>query len=565
MSVAQGAHGQIQDARQRRAGVEHTLNNAFFQAGVSGAEAQTMRAEILREVTSGRLRGLESGDVANALSAAQTQFSVLSGPNEQARSGNLRDAMGAMEFARNTFQDPGEVLRVAGMLNQQGVRGDSQRSVLQALTGIAQAGSIELGNVTREALGPLMQNIAVATGRLGPNASEADRSRAVREATVRTLAVGEVGAAAGLSSRDSLNAYAKIQRNFSSDVVTTRLFEALSARGASGQAAASELFQETRNDRGERVQRLRNNDPLQTMSRLMQWAGGDTSRVLNLLQGGGGEAMVVDAQVRRFVGAMQSQSGSGTMADRVQNLIQQGSSFGAADEARGAAMRDGEQLTELNANSERRDAALTENTGALGDLSNRFTAWASSNPLANIALGAAAPGALGWLGGKLGGITGALGGGAGGAGGTAAAGAGGGLVARVATMFGLGSAAVGLTGAALANQNAEANRTTGTTFGQRARAFFGGTEEELGASVEARRANATGQTNERVDQQGWRPGVLGMSNAATERPVMVDLTPRAAATLLQAARSAPALQLRLDPHDAAHQSALANGSRAREQ
>lgn len=577
--AAQNAHGQIQDARQRRAGTEHTLNSAFYQAGISGAEAAGMRAQILREVATGRLRGLESNDVASAISAAQTQFSVLSQTDEQRRSGmtaessrqeNLNNALSAIEFARNTYQDPGEVLRVVGMLNQQGVRGDQQREVLRSLTGIAQAGSIELRDVIGQALGPLMQNISVATGRLGSNATEADRSRAVREAAARTLAVGEVAAAAGPTARDALNGYAKLQRSFSSDRVTQNLYETLHERGASGRAVASELFESTINDRGQQVHRLRNNDPLQVMSRLMQWAGGDTTRVLNMLQGGGrGDPQIVDSQVRRFVSALQSQSGSGTMADRVQSLVQQGSSFTAADEARGASMRNAEQLTALTTNNEVRDAALTENTGALGQLSDRFTSWAASNPLANVALGAAAPGVLGWLGGKIGGITGGLVGGGGAAGGAAGggavAGAGGGIAARVASMLGLGGAAFGLTGAALANQNEEANRTTGTTFMQRARAFFGGTEEELGASVEARRANATAQTNERNDARGWRPSALGMSGAETERPLRVDLTPQSANVLMQAIRSAPALTLRLDPHDAAHQNAMASGSRAREQ
>lgn len=566
--AAQTAHGQIQDARARRAQSEHTLNSAFFQAGVSGEEAAGMRARILREVTTGNLRGLEAGEVANAISAAQTQFSVLSGGTAQARSTNLDEALNAMQFARNTFQSPEEVLRITGMLRQQGVTGDTQREVLRALTGIAQAGSIELGDVTAQALGPLMQNLSVATGRLGANASPEMRARAIRDATVQTLAVGEVGAAAGLTPRDSLNAYAKLQRNFSSDVVTNRLYDALQARQG-GSQVASELFQETTNDRGERTHRLRSQNPLEVMGRLMQWAGGDTSRVLNLLQGGGGEAMVLDAQVRRFIGAMQSQTQGGqSMADRVNELARQGSTFSTADEARGAAMRDSEQLTELTANNERRDAALAENTGALGQLSNRFAEFTANNPLTVLAAAVFGRPLASWGLGKLGGgigarVAGFVGGGA--AVPTGAVTGGSGIAARVASMLGLGGAAVGLTGAALANQNEEANRATGTTFMQRARAFFGGTEEELGASVEARRANATAQTNERNDARGWRPGALGMSGADTERPVLVDFTPRAA-NMLQALRSSPgALQLRLDPHDLAHQSALAAGSRAREQ
>jgi hypothetical protein len=537
-----------------------------------------MRAQILREVTTGRLRGLESNDVASAISAAQTQFSVLSQTDEQRRSGmtaessrqeNLNNALSAIEFARNTYQDPGEVLRVVGMLNQQGVRGDQQREVLRSLTGIAQAGSIELRDVIGQALGPLMQNISVATGRLGSNATEADRSRAVREAAARTLAVGEVAAAAGPTARDALNGYAKLQRSFSSDRVTQNLYETLHERGASGRAVASELFESTINDRGQQVHRLRNNDPLQVMSRLMQWAGGDTTRVLNMLQGGGrGDPQIVDSQVRRFVSALQSQSGSGTMADRVQSLVQQGSSFTAADEARGASMRNAEQLTALTTNNEVRDTAVTENTTWLARLSNQFADFTANNPFTVLAAAAfgrpLASWGLGKLGGAVGGrMAGLLGGGGaaggGAAGGSAVAGAGGGMAARVLSYLGLGGTAVGLTGAAFADLNTEANNRTGTTFGQRARAFFGDGEEELGASVEARRT----AEERRQENQRWNPAMAGLA-ATPGTPLHVRVDAQSLAGFAQALRASP-MMIRVDPHDAAHQNAMAAGSRAREQ
>ena len=80
INVARNAHTQIQDARAQRAESEHTLNSAFMQAGNSGTgtmmsapEAAALRARLQSEVTTGSLRGLSMSDVAEGLSAAQTQ------------------------------------------------------------------------------------------------------------------------------------------------------------------------------------------------------------------------------------------------------------------------------------------------------------------------------------------------------------------------------------------------------------------------------------------------------------------------------------------------------------
>lgn len=455
-------HGQIQDARRSRADTEHTLNSALYQAGVTGAEATGMRRTVLSAVETGNLRGLSADEVANAIAATQTQFSSLTSGTQgldprQAvlrRQQNLNDMLGAASFARDTYQAPGEVMRVAGMLSSQGVTGENQQSALRAMTGIAQAGSIELGNVTRDALGPLMQNIAVATARLSPTASAADRSDAVRDATIQTLAVGEVGAGAGLSSRDSMNAYAKLQRAMQSDVTTGRMFEALGARSG-GRAVANELFTTERDNRGQTVHRMRAGiDSLQAMGRLQEFTGGST-QLANFLQGGGGEHMVLDSQTRRLLGGLSSQTAGGqSMAERVKALNMQGRAFNAGDVNRGAGMVNAEQRTELTANEEQQKAALTMRNAAT-DFSDAVTRFAAQNPFAAAAAGAALPGAAGLLAGGAGQAAGGVAGTAGGA----AAGAG---LARA----GYAGAAL-LAGAALGDQLNDALQANGTQRNQR--------------------------------------------------------------------------------------------------
>lgn len=375
-SFAQNAHGQIQGARERRAGTEHDLNSALYQAGVEGPEAAAMRAEVLRFAQS---RGMDSGNLAGAIGAAQTQFSVLSGANPAARQAALRQQLSLAEFAQSTYQDPGEVLRVAGMLNQQGVRGGDQRQMLLALTGMAQAGSIELGTLTSEALGPLMQNVArVTNGNMSPE----QRSRAVRNAVSETMAVGEIGAAAGLSPRDTLNALAKTRASVVNPRMAENLYERLRSEGRGG--LANEL---TVSENGHR--RLANADPIALMSRLVSAYGGDANAVTNMLASGGpGSPMILDSQQRRLIGAMASQTASGgTIAGRVAEMQAAGGRFGEGDVARGRAMVAGEQATALARNEEARLSALTTNTGQMGTLSNQVQELNARFPLLTAALG----------------------------------------------------------------------------------------------------------------------------------------------------------------------------------
>lgn len=398
MQAAPGIHASMGQARRAAAATETTLNGALYQAGIGGPQAAQMQRMLTEAVTRGPLRGLTSDQVAGGIAAAQTQFSVLGrgitanmtpAEREARRMANFQDQLQAAEFARNTYQDPAEVMRVAGMLGAQGVTGSAQTSALYALTGIAQAGSVELRDVVGTAMGPLMQNIANATARLGANATPEARAEAVRQASIRTMAVGEVGAGGGLTPRDALNAMAKIDRNLQSTVVTGHLYESLSARRG-GAAVANELFETGRDSRGQVVRRLRSGiDSLQAVSRLHSFTGGNTTEMLNLLQGGGGEAMVLDSQVRRLLGGLSSQTEGGeSIKQRVDRMIAQGSAFGIGDVARGRGMRDAEAQTRIVSNEELQREALTRNTGVLGVLSQRVEDLSARFPMLTAALGA---------------------------------------------------------------------------------------------------------------------------------------------------------------------------------
>jgi len=379
LNVAREAHVQIQDARQRRAASEHTLNAAFFQAGIGGNEASAMRDRLQTEVATGGLRGLSMDQVSAALMDAQTQSSVLSGASPAERASRFNDQIGLMRFARATYQDPAEVLRAGGMLSKQGITGAAQMDVLRNMTGMAQAGSIELSTVMSTALGPMMANIARST-----SAGQTPEARAasVRSAVLETMAVGELTSAGGLTPRHALNALAALRTEVTSPVMAGRVRQRLIGEGRT--ELADRL---TAQDSQGRVT-LRNQSAVGFVSDLMQGMGGDTNAVTNLLRSGGSRsAMVLGSPVRTLISALASQgSGGRTIGENVARMQAEGSTFNAADEARGAALVEGEQQTALQSAEETGLNALTNNTSAVVSLSQQFADWAKRNPMESTTL-----------------------------------------------------------------------------------------------------------------------------------------------------------------------------------
>lgn len=391
MQLGTTAIGMTRSAVNTAAGIETTINNALVPAGFRSApELNAAQRAILERA---RSSGIDAGQIAAGLSSAQEATSLLSGSTAAERQRALSSALDTVDFAANSRQDIGQVLRLQGVLAQQGVRGADARSTMMALTGIGRAGSIELGNLTKESLGPLMQNIAFATGRLGPNASADQRAEAVRRAAVRTLAVGEVGAAAGLSSRDALNALAKLDRYTLNPVAMGNLRGRLMERGAAGRTLAEQMFEQTRDAGGRQVYRLRGNyqDSLVMTSALLRHTGGDSAALANMLSSSGpGRAMVMDSQTRRLIMGLSSQTATGeSVSQRVQRMAGE-ANYTESDLAAERQIRMGEQTTRLNTNAETQRQALSDNTSQLNRLNKTLEEAQSKHPIAMAAAGMAA-------------------------------------------------------------------------------------------------------------------------------------------------------------------------------
>jgi hypothetical protein len=434
--VARDAHGQIQDARERRAAVDHSLNAALFQAGVFGAEAQGARDTVRARA---QALGMDPTVLAEALGQAQTQFSVLSGDSPAARQRALQQQLDLAEFAQSTYQDPAEVMRVAGMLQAQGVRGNDQRATLLAMTGIAQAGSVELRDIVSQGLGPLMQNVAIATGRLGPGATEEQRSAAVREATLRTMAMQEVASRGGGNVRASMNAFAAFERAMTNDRTATNMRSSLERRGFTEAQIGEVLMRERDARSGRTVDRFRSNDALVTLSRMNSLFRGNTTELMNALSSGGpGLPTVLLSNIRTLASTLNSQTEGGeTVQQRVERMRREGSAFTERSVAAGRDLVQSEDATRLAREAQQRDSALLDNTGAIRDLSTAIRSFQAQNPILSNALGTAGGAVLGAGGSALAGFVGQRG-----VGGAATA-----VTARLAGMS--GAAALGTKAAAV--------------------------------------------------------------------------------------------------------------------
>lgn len=396
MTLGSTAIGMTRSAVSTAAGIETTMNNALVPAGYRDpAELAAAQRAILERA---RSSGIDSSVLSAGLASSQEATSLLSGRTAEERQRALASALDTADFAANSRQDVGQVLRLQGVLAQQGVRGADARSTMMALTGIGRAGSIELGNLTKEALGPLMQNIAFATGRLGPSATAEQRAQAVRAATVRTLAVGEVGAAAGLSSRDALNALAKLDRYTLNPAAMGNLRDRLMSRGAAGRTLAEQMFEQTRDAGGQQIYRLRGQyrDSLTMTSALLNHTGGDASALTNMLSSSGpGRAMVMDSQTRRLIMGLASQTGTGeSISQRVGRMAAEGE-YSESDLAAERTIRMGEQTTRLTTNAETQRQVLSDNTSQLNRLNKNLEEFQAKNPVlaaaAATAAAAAAP------------------------------------------------------------------------------------------------------------------------------------------------------------------------------
>lgn len=373
-------HGEVQDTRQRRAPAERALGNAIYQAGGTRADVQGAMGTVTRFAEDERM---DTGELANAALAAQTEFSILGdartrGPERERR---LARFLETAKLARDTGNDVGEMARVQGLVETSGITDPAQqRQIMLHLAGEAQSGAVELGSVTREAMGALRGRMATAAQRAG--ASGGDVTAAQREALIQGMAEVEIARLAGEQPRAGANTMRDVTLALGSTVTGDKLYGNLHhIRNAEQRAAlTSALFEDDPTRHGQHRLRADRRNALDFMQAFAD-AGVGTEDFMNLTRGGGhGNPMSMLSNQRRVLG--QALLANGGIA-HIRELMDPSTALTEGDVARGRDIFKNDQMSMLTGAQEKHDNALGDNTSALNQLSNALRDAATEHPIAN--------------------------------------------------------------------------------------------------------------------------------------------------------------------------------------
>lgn len=410
-SLASDLHGRIQDSRQRRAAADRVLGNAVRNSGGSEADVASTQAQVRAFALA---HGMQFADVASALEVGQGRGSALEPGAGQLRSQALSEALRTIREANAEAVDPGQLLAARGRLGQAGLSGDALNQAIRYTMRAAQRGSVEVDQIIQQGLPGASSLMTQRAAALTRHAGESDSAFAARQQQVRlaafqeSVAMQEVAASAGkqpgntANTLASLNNFVRTPRRQEMILQNIRTAESqINTSTPEGRLRAQRLrelyegdnavFERDPTRRGNAM-RLRDDvDPMQLAVRMTAAAGGNASSAMNLLAGGGqGNPQSLLANQRALLTFIGSELG------RVREL-QNGGGLSDAQIAAHQRQVENDDLSKLNRNQEANDAALSDNTGALRNLSDAFARFQAQNPIANAALGAAAPVAGGLL------------------------------------------------------------------------------------------------------------------------------------------------------------------------
>lgn len=398
MGVAQDLHGQMQDARRTRAGTAQTLIGAFTQVGASRTDVQSIMGSLT--ATAAR-HGMTSDDLAGALAAAQTEFSVLGNrgdyagmtpaQRQAALQARVQENLQTAVTGRNLGADPSEFLRLSGMFRQNRIGGVDD--LLARTVAMAQQGAIEPGAITRTAMTPILRRMQEAMTAAGPNATNEQRQEAARGAYVQSFAELQVLRSRGYNPRMGGQAMANMNAALEGNTVAERMRHNLQNAMGSAQGPMRErlaallgtgdqgLFEADPTMRGR--MRLRSDfrgNALNLSGRLAE-VGLDPTQAGNILAGGGrGNPQSLQRNWNQLVQAMMATNGEGVAGFQAVKQLST-ANLSETERASMADVFENSPMAELNRNEERRLGALTDNSSRLVDLSNRFAAFTAANPM----------------------------------------------------------------------------------------------------------------------------------------------------------------------------------------
>jgi len=400
-------HGEIQGARRQRAVANRELGAAVRNAGGSQADADAARAGVARFA---QQTGMEYGDVVGALRLGQDRGSVLEPDTArgQTRQQALDEALRTVREANAEGADPGMLLAARGRLGQAGLTGDTLNTAMRFAMRASQRGAVEIDQIIQQGLPGASSLMSQRAAALGPNATDAQRQAERLKAFQESVALQEVAATTGrlpgntANTLGSLNNFLATPRRQEMILQNIRSAESqVNTRTPEGRARAAQLralyegpnavFEHDDTRTGDAMRLKAGMDPLALSARLAAATGGNANQAANILAGGGhGNPQSLLANMRSMMSFL------GSDGSRVISAMNGGGvTQGEIDQHQREVEND--QLAQLNRAEESRASALTDNTSAIVNLSNRFADWSTAHPFES--QGAqAAPGLLAPLG-----------------------------------------------------------------------------------------------------------------------------------------------------------------------
>lgn len=392
-AFASGVHSDIQGERRTRATANRGLRYALRGAGIEGSYTSAQR-----EVAAFTERtGMEYGDVVGALRLGQQRGSALETRGRSPEEA-IRQALRVVEDANASDIDPGQLLAARGRLGSAGLSGTALDDSMRYIVHAAERGSVEVDQIIQQGMPGIQRLMGSRVAGVSPEQRQQAAVAALRE----SVATQEVFANTGVGPTRASNTLANLQSFMSTprrqDLMRTNLenyARGLNRRSPEGAqrynaiqgllSGPDAIFERDPTRRGN-AQRLRGsvaNAPLLLADRVTEAMGGNSQAAANIFAGGGhGNAQSFLVNMRNMLesmGQINPETGQRRSAS-IRNLMEGNVSPAEMERRRDA--NAGDELANINRVDERRAQALTNNTDAVVNLSNRFNDWAKSNPFA---------------------------------------------------------------------------------------------------------------------------------------------------------------------------------------
>ncbi len=413
MQFAGGAHNVVQDARRQRAMSQRMIAQAVMGADGTAADIQDTQR---RAATFVQQTGIGMDVVAEALAIGQQRGSALQPGEGQSRATMLDEVFNTIREANATNTNAGQLVAARGRLAGLGLRGDALKDALRFAVRAADLGSVEVDQIIQQGLPGASRLMATRTAALGPGASNELRQATALAAFRESVALQEITAGEGNAPRNMANTLANLQTFLRTprrqEAILTNIQTAEEqaninnpagrARRDALRALRESLFEVDPTRTGGAMRMKAGTTPLELAARMTQATGGDANAAMALLAGGGhGNAQSLLSNMRGVLEFLGRSNVTGrTGGERVTEMMTASAVTDAEVTARERIVEN-DQLAQMTRAQEAGIDALTDNTNALVDLSNKFADWSARNPLASAAGSAGGSLLAGIVGGRV--------------------------------------------------------------------------------------------------------------------------------------------------------------------